>query len=200
MPGLVWCFKLLTKMNGNIVLIISILNFFSSFAQSIDFKHKSIFIELKEITKIENPVLSKIPVPDSILSQNAIHGNYFFVKTPNTDSLLNYIYIGRVNSCRTGGCTTANKPINNETSEYFDYFIVFHHNLSIKIIKVFNYQATHGQEIRLKGWLRQFAGFNGNNNLIVGKNIDGISGATNSVHGITSDIESKTRFLKTIIN
>jgi len=65
---------------------------------------------------------------------------------------------------------------------------------------VYNYQATHGQEVTNKGWLKQFQGYDGSRSLTVGKSIDAISGATVSVLGITNDVQEKTRLLKQIIS
>jgi Na+-translocating ferredoxin:NAD+ oxidoreductase RnfG subunit len=105
-----------------------------------------------------------------------------------------------VNSCRAGGCSNPALPASGlETSEYFDYFVVFDGNLSIQQVKVYNYQATHGQEVTNKGWLKQFQGYNGERQLNVGKNIDAISGATVSVYAITNDIQEKTQLLKKIV-
>lgn len=55
--------------------------------------------------------------------------------------------------------------------------------------------ATHGHEVSAKGWLKQFIGYNGNESLQVGKNVDAIIGATISVYGITRDIKEKTVLL-----
>jgi len=88
--------------------------------------------------------------------------------------------------------------MNVETPEFFDYLIVFDTNLSVQQVKVYNYQATHGQEVTTKGWLKQFQGYDGSRSLTVGKSIDAISGATVSVYEITNDIQEKTRLLKQI--
>lgn len=110
-----------------------------------------------------------------------------------------FVYVGRVNACREGGCMDPVEPGNlNESYEYFDYFIVFDSNRTVQNVHVFNYQATHGQEITSKQWLKQFRRFNGSNDLVVGKTIDGISGATVSVEAIVFDINHKTALLNEI--
>ena len=108
------------------------------------------------------------------------------------DSLIGYMYTSRVNSCRTGGCSInkTNNNNNNGNYEYFEYYILFNKNKDIENVRVFNYQATHGQEISSKNWLKQFRGYNVNKGIKVGKDIDAISGATISVYAITSDIEN----------
>jgi hypothetical protein len=116
------------------------------------------------------------------------------------NDLKKYIYVGRVNSCRSGGCSSpTSQPMNLETTEYFDYLIVFDSNVSVQQVKVYNYQATHGQEVANKGWLKQFQGYDGKRSLTVGKSIDAISGATVSVYSITDDIQDKTKLLKKLI-
>jgi len=77
--------------------------------------------------------------------------------------------------------------------------VAFDSNLLVQYVKVYNYQATHGQEITNKGWLKQFQGYDGSRSLTVGKSIDAISGATVSVQGITTDIQEKTRILKQMV-
>ncbi len=91
------------------------------------------------------------------------------------------------------------ETLNVETPEYFDYLIVFDSGLSVQQVKIYNYQATHGQEVTNKGWLKQFQGYNGSRPLTVGKSIDAISGATVSVSEITSDIQEKTQLLKKLV-
>jgi Na+-translocating ferredoxin:NAD+ oxidoreductase RnfG subunit len=73
---------------------------------------------------------------------------------------------------------------------------LFDKTKSVTSVVVYNYEATHGQEITAKGWLKQFLGYNGSRNLVVGKNIDSISGATISVNAITADIARNTALLK----
>lgn len=109
---------------------------------------------------------------------------------------IGFVYTGRVFSCSKTGCTVGQSSITGENAEYFDYFILFDKTKNVTSVVVYNYEATHGQEITAKGWLKQFAGYNGNRNLVVGKNIDSISGATISVNAITDDIARKTSILK----
>jgi len=52
-----------------------------------------------------------------------------------------------------------------------NYYIFFDSAKTVKQVEVFNYQATHGYEITAKGWLKQFAGFSGNDTLEI-KGVD----------------------------
>ena len=83
----------------------------------------------------------------------------------------------------------------DEDFEYFDYFIIFDETLVVKKIRVFNYQATHGHEVGGNGWLKQFIGYDGQEKLEYGKNIDSISGATISANAITYNVQESCRYL-----
>lgn len=128
--------------------------------------------------------------------KSSINGKYFVVSNFLENSNVKYVYVGRVKSCRAGGCSINNTISDNSLSEYFDYFILFNKNLSVELVRVYNYQATHGQEVTNKSWLKQFKNYDGSTELTVGKNIDAISGATISVNGLAADIEHKTTYLK----
>ena len=123
-------------------------------------------------------------------------GKFFRVIDNQVNSEVKYVFIGRVNSCRAGGCCNALLNAENTESEYFDYFIFFDSANTVKLVEVYNYAATHGYEITAKGWLKQFVGFSGSDTLEVNKDIDGISGATVSVFAITGDVQEKTKLLK----
>ncbi len=183
----------------NITLVISILCSYFAFSQiEIDYKHKTYVKSLEKIGITNLSDIEEIIQSDSGIKTNQINGKYFSINKKNV-GLYQYIYVGRVNSCRAGGCSIYNDRSKEVNSEYFDYFILFDSNFKVKNVKVFNYQATHGQEITSKGWLKQFIDYNGSEQLVIGKNIDAISGATISVYAITADIEMKTNLLKNII-
>lgn len=122
--------------------------------------------------------------------------NGIFWNIESKNETVGFVYTGRVFSCSKNGCTVGQSSMTGENAEFFDYFILFDKSKSVTSVVVYNYEATHGQEITAKGWLKQFAGHNGSRNLIVGKNIDSISGATISVNAITDDITRKTALLK----
>jgi hypothetical protein len=161
--------------------------------KGLDFEDKNLKKEIQKIGGSETVGMREISIPEAGFAL----GKFFTISDQNNSK--KYIYVGRVNSCRAGGCSNPSLPASGlETSEYFDYLVVFDANLAVQQVKVYNYQATHGQEVTNKGWLRQFIGYNGSRQLSVGKNIDAISGATVSVQGITSDIQEKTLLLKKI--
>ena len=119
-----------------------------------------------------------------------------FWNIESKNETIGFVYTGRVFSCSKNGCTVGQSAASVENAEFFDYFILFDKTKNVTSVVVYNYEATHGQEITAKGWLKQFAGYNGSRNLVVGKNIDSISGATISVNAITDDIARKTSILK----
>ncbi len=169
----------------------------SSNPKGIDFEDKVLKKELIKFSGTDLAEWKEILIPESVVSSGSIMGKFLFLTEENNQK--KYIYIGRVNSCRQGGCSNPSGTFNIQTPEYFDYLIVFETNLTVQQVKVYNYQATHGQEVSNKGWLKQFQGYDGNRSLTIGKNIDSISGATVSVFGITADIQEKTQLLKKIV-
>ena len=53
---------------------------------------------------------------------------------------------------------------------------------------IVKYREDYGYEVGNKRWLNQFIGFGVNSDFTVGRNIDGISGATISVNSVTRGI------------
>ena len=161
---------------------------------NIDFHNKRLNKELAKegISHCEKLVKMK----NSSMKDNIINLDGQFFKLP-PECVLNggYLYVGRVNCCRAGGCSRTSNMSFSGHSEFFDYFIVFGNDKTVRKVKVFNYQATHGYEITSKGWLKQFIGYKADDQLEVEKNIDAISGATVSVYAITRDVALKAKLL-----
>jgi len=157
----------------------------------IDYSNRTFVREIESVYKSEADQLQKLDIlsnePESELT-----GQFFKIEGSGNRG---YAYVGRVVSCRGGGCSKGQAPA-DAAAEYFDYFILYDGDGKVLQVRVFNYQATHGHGITSRGWLRQFIGYNGSVKLDPGKNIDAISGATISVKAIASDIEYKTRMLK----
>lgn len=184
------------KTRSKTLFILTFMSMWLTFAQNkINYKPKSLVKELEKVGITDWSNITEMSIPASIQKDNPIQGTYFLIKNTK-EAPYQYIYVGRVNSCRAGGCSIGNETPEDVTSEYFDYFILFDKNKTVKMVKVYNYQATHGQEITAKGWLKQFIGYDGTESLEVNKNVDGISGATISVYAITIDVELKTGILK----
>lgn len=125
-------------------------------------------------------------------------GSEFFSIQSDT-FVLGYIFVSRVNSCRMGGCSITPDAGAIEF-EYFDYYLVTDPTGKVLKVKVFNYQATHGHQVMSKGWLKQFIGFDGTQNLVYGKDIQAISGATVSAKSIIEDIKNAEAQIKSMLN
>lgn len=175
-----------------VLILISNGPFYGQFG--INYSHKSLYKELSKSTKLDSIKLLEIVNADSVFC----NGKFFEILDRSNTCQIGYIYIGRVNTCRSGGCSVQAKSNVSGQSEYFDYYIFFEKDLSVSLVKVFNYQASHGQEVTSSGWLRQFKGYNHQKNLNIGKDIDAISGATISVYSITADIEHITQLVTTL--
>ena len=162
--------------------------------KGLDFEDKTLWKELQKAVELEGDVWKELlDLPEL----NSIQGK-FLVLSGKQNQQKKYAYVGRVISCRQGGCSKPGLAISSETPEYFDYLIVFDAKPAVQMVKVYNYQATHGQEVSIKGWLRQYAGYDGSQPLTVGKDIDAISGATISVYAINQDIQEKTDLIRKI--
>ena len=81
-------------------------------------------------------------------------------------------------------------------TEFFEYFIITDTLCRVLHLEVFNYQAPRGHEIMSRAWLRQFIGYNGENSLDLGQDIDSISGATVSSRSITKDVKEAVGEIK----
>lgn len=104
------------------------------------------------------------------------------------DGKIGMMYSGRVNSCRSGGCSIDDDE-QKLSYEFFDYFMLADTDGKILWVKVFNYQATQGHEVMSRGWLNQFKGLTSEKHIILGEDIETISGATISAKAITDDIQ-----------
>ena len=139
-------------------------------------------------------------VPDTLYHDILLDKGKIFNVYSNGQSM-GYTYVGRIYSCRSGGCgiEPGEQIVSiDEDYEYFDYFIIFDEALSVEKIRVYNYQATHGHEVGGKGWLKQFVGYKGKEKLEYGKNIDSISGATISANAITYNVQESCQLLVTL--
>jgi Na+-translocating ferredoxin:NAD+ oxidoreductase RnfG subunit len=181
------------------IIILFLIFLFGSTAlgkKEIDYTNKRV---IKKIGKIIDKKNFKLLAAQKANSNAEHFSGKFFNIIENNEVSKSMIYIGRVNCCRTGGCTVERQTNLGDEYEYFDYFIIFDENQNVMAVKIFNYQATYGHEITSKSWLKQFIGYGEHDeSLEVGKEIDAISGATISVQAITYDIQEKTDLLKSI--
>lgn len=155
----------------------------------------AIEVPVKKINKtIERLWKDKaLQLEEIYLDSNSLLASGLLFEVKDQLTTLGFVYIGRVNSCRSGGCNIESEKLE---FEYFDYFFVADSFGEIMKVKVFNYKATHGHEIMSSGWLRQFIGYNGQENLIYGKDIQAISGATISAVAINAHIQNEVKNLQ----
>lgn len=183
-------------MRGVFAIILGLISMLSLAQNDIQYQNKALKKVLRKADIPNFSTIKEISLEDSVNQNYNLQGKFFSVKSDV--SQYKYIYTGRVNSCRAGGCSTSVETPQSGESEYFDYFILFDRNKIVQLVKVFNYQATHGYEITTRGWLKQFIGHDDTEPLEVNKNIDAISGATISVYAITFDVKMKTKILKSL--
>lgn len=171
-----------------IVTFFSILGFTGD-STNIEFGHRKIDKEITKTFGLKNYQIDEIISIRQKAMNGEVLGKYFTIS--GSGKFQGYMYIGRVFTCPQGGC---DETINSsQTTEYFDYLLLLNTSSSIQKIAIFNYQATHGQEVCASGWLRQFTGVTINSNLKPGKNIDTISGATRSVSSLVSDVTKRVK-------
>lgn len=178
------------------IILLSLLSLFSGSGNDpgIDYSPRLLHREVASILGDEDYRVTELPSSGSATDGSRLNGKFLKFITPEGGNI--FAYIGRVNSCRAGGCSNPLPAGNENESEYFDYFILFDSDRKVKLVRVYNYAATHGQEVTVKRWLDQFAGYDSGKPLRVGKEIDAISGATISVYAIVADVQEKTMILR----
>lgn len=179
-----------------IILGISSLQINSTNGEKINYNPRLLQKELSDLLCEEDYRMEELLLPDSITGNSKVNGKFFKIVCGKGENY--HAYIGRVNSRRAGDYSIQENNESEEEFEYFDYFILFDSQVRVKLVRVQNYEATYGHEITVKGWLKQFIGFDGTKPLRVGKEIDSIAGATISATRITDDIQLKTSFLKSL--
>ena len=109
------------------------------------------------------------------------------------DTVSGYSMITRALGCKIGGCDKPNKD--TISFEEFFFLTAFDKQKNIKKVRVLEYTSDHGYQIANKGWLKQFEKAK---TFTVGKNIDGISGATISVKSITKGVNEQIDILESL--
>ena len=69
------------------------------------------------------------------------------------------------------------------------FLVILNNEGNILASEIIKYREAYGSEVGNKNWLAQFTCFNDTTDFKVGKNIDGISGATISVNSLTKGIQ-----------
>lgn len=78
------------------------------------------------------------------------------------------------------------------------FLVIFDNDSNVLYSTVIKYREPYGGEIAHPNWNKQFIGYNSYSPFIVGKDIDGISGATISVHSMTRGIHKLSYLIKVL--
>lgn len=174
-----------------ILIILSIVQYSFNYETVTELPDKKISRQIYKTWKIKSFRLERIDELSSFM------GDYFIIYANNKQK--GFLYSGRVNSCRQGGCSVAG-DFETEVYEHFDYFMLCDTNAKVEKVRVFNYRATHGHEVMSTGWLRQFIGYDGKEDLRYGKDIEAISGATISAKAINEDVKLRLNKISNYLN
>jgi len=152
--------------------------------------------------KIDKQIVKLWKVKDAQFE--LIPKQHLFYKLQENDTLLGYLAIKTANGCTVAGCSGEQKDtsINQaDDAEYedFTYMVLYNKQHVVEKVSILEYNSTHGFEICSSAWLKQFKGYHGGS-LKVGKNVDGISGATISANSLTLDLELTHDLLKEAIS
>lgn len=173
------------------IIVISLLSFglafgyagFSYFPQHV----------CKKMEKTVKKTFGKEAVYYSVETDDSLKINHEVYKVLNQDSVTGYVMVTRALGCQLGGC---DKPkLDSVAFEQFFFMTAFDDKKHIKQVRVLEYTANHGYEISSKSWLKQFIK---NETFEVGKNVDGISGATISVNSITKNVNLQRSIIQSI--
>jgi len=159
--------------------------------------NKKLHKAIEKEYKIDDFHLNKFDMPLSIAKEFSDSDNFFRIKT--SVSLIGYAYTGRVYSCRSGNCKLSSCDNGEERQEYFDYLILYSKDLNIKKVKILSYNATYGQEICSKLWLKRFTKNNIQKKLKANEDINIISGATISSNALIKDINKVNATLSKLL-
>jgi Na+-translocating ferredoxin:NAD+ oxidoreductase RnfG subunit len=73
--------------------------------------------------------------------------------------------------------------------EVIDYAVGIGNDGLVRQIEILTYRESHGHEVRLPGWRKQFVGKGPKDKLQVGEDISNISGATLSANHVTDGVK-----------
>lgn len=141
----------------------------------------------KKVNKIVSKVwkgseytLEKMNIPDSLKSDlGLLH------RVVIDENTAGYVCYTTAFGCKVGGCAAPSNP-NVQSYETFDYIVVYDSLFSILKVDIAEYGGQYGYEICRAKWLQQFEG--NRTGFELGKNIDGITGATVSAQYLIDDL------------
>jgi Na+-translocating ferredoxin:NAD+ oxidoreductase RnfG subunit len=122
----------------------------------------------------ENLQLKKLVISEALTVKEALAAKEHLYEVFQGQDLKGYAYIGQAPSMKN----------------VFDYIVIFNTDKEIIKSKVLIYREQHGRQIGSTRWLNQFTGMNAEDRPVLGKNIDGISGATISATSMTRAVKT----------
>lgn len=123
--------------------------------------------------------------------------DYDFMEIVDGDNTkVGYGIVTLANGCKQGGCMKPGEIDPETEHEQFYFSTLYDVDGNIVNVKVLEYTSQYGYEITAKSWLKQFVGKKGGA-LEVNHEIDGISGATISVHSIVKEINKQQVLMTT---
>lgn len=136
---------------------------------------------VKEAYQINAFSMEEIEIPASIdIKTKAELGEENLYRLTSKGALLGYLYLGEAPSMKN----------------VFDYIVMFDKDLSIKKSKVLIYREDFGRQIGSQRWLKQFIGLTPQDEVVYGKNVDAISGATISAKSMTNEVKDLLHGIK----
>lgn len=131
-------------------------------------------------------VLSPMDLPYEFINHS--HVELFTVSKDSVEK--GYVTVTLASGCHEGGCSANSFEEETDFSDKFEqYYFATVFNVKGKIlkVKVIEYDSEYGYEIMSRGWLKQFVKKQ-KEELVYGKNIDAIAGATVSGESMVSEM------------
>ena len=136
---------------------------------------------------------------NSLSRKSSNIGIDLFSITDKKQHTVGYGTVLATNSCKLGGCTMPSKEELNGIFEEFTFLTLYDTTFHIKKVKILEYGSNYGYAITAANWLKQFIGQKAGD-LKVGKDIDGISGATISVNVLIKKINEQQAIIENSIH
>lgn len=149
-----------------------------------DYLQKKVTKQIKKSYKLDE--FHTMPV-----DMDSMVFDYDFMEIVDSDDTkVGYGIVTLANGCKLGGCMSPDEIDPETEHEQFYFSTLYDLEGAIVNVKVLEYTSQYGYEITAKSWLKQFIGKKGGE-LKVDRQIDGISGATISVHSIVKEINKQ---------
>jgi len=120
--------------------------------------------------QLEKKIQSKIQI---LAKQKFYRDKLYYWNVFNKDSTIAYAFLDNVKG--------KSMPIT--------FMVILDKNGSIINTSIIKYREAYGGEVSSERWLSQFVNRNNNSSYKIGKNIDGITGATISVNSLSKGIQ-----------